>query len=1508
MSKHLHLILAFSFLFIAGFTAQAQNCSVNAGINTTICPGQSFTLRGTATGLFDAPGSEPVWSQISGPSVTVSSTTFSGGEATAAISGYAVNVPYTFRLTGKCKDGSLVYQDVVYKVSDLSAVDAGPDAIACPGTPYTMQATPLAPGETGVWTRISGSADMPVPSPANSPTAVLNVNTSASVQTATYRWTVTKGDCSSFSDVVITNLGTETVDAHRSDDDNIIALNCYNVTTDMQLNASYAANHAASGQSGKWSFISGPSVPVFSNVNARNSTVSNLIQGTYILRWIVTGPCQNGFSDLTINVAQASQDITDAGGYTEVYCDGRTSVVLKGPKALYPEESVVWTKTSGPGTPVIADPNSNITTVTGLTAAAGTNYTFQYKITNSVTGCESTGAYHIRYVAPPTVTITSSNPLVADCGAVNAVINYNTTGGTHTEYALISAPAGSALETSLGGLNNFVPAPSSGSTINNFDKPGTYVLRYKRYSKDGVGGCFEGYADVTVITSQPPTSSNAGTRQVLACNVFNTNLAGNLPASGTGKWSQVSGPNTAVIADPLAFNTGISGLISGVYKFRWIISGGEGNCQNSQSDVEVVVSTPTPTTSAAGDAQNVCNSTPVQLDGNQPAVNETGTWTVNPAAGVVFSDINDPKAIANGLTPNTVYTFTWTITNPCNNTSASSVSITTNNIEGPKQAAAGPDQCLPAGTASFTLAGNAPSAGETGTWTLLPGAPNTPAFTAGQYNASVTGTVNGTYLFEWKLDRNGCNPTRDTVMITISAPATAANAGADQNICGNSVTLAGSNPTIGTGKWTQVGGAGGAVIADPSLRNTTVTGLTDGRYVFRWTISNNACASNFDEVTINVSTPPTTADAGPDQAVCDNTTATLAANTIAVGTGMWSVVNGPSTPSFSNVNDPAATVSNLKYGTYTFRWTSRNGAFCTPSTDDVVISVTQNALAGADQSLCNTNTITLRGNEGSTGTWTRTSGPNMPTITANGTNGAIISGLAAGTYVFRYTIPAVGACPETFDEINVTISAPPSAADAGADQAVCQPTADDVSTMTMAAVTPLVGTGTWTLLDRTAGTAAPTITTPNSPTTTITGMEPGVYLYEWRVASGSCTGANSNADIVRLTVYKEPSDANAGPDQNNACNQNVVMAATAPEIGLGTWNVVAQPGGSPAVSFVAVNSPTTQVDNLVEGTYVFEWTVSNGSPTCTPKTDQVQVIVTSTPPTVADAGAESVDICNTATTASYTLGGNAPSASETGTWSIISQPSGSAANFVNANSNTSAINGLIAGTYTLRWTIVSSTDNSSTDCMSSDDIILTVYNEPSEADAGADQTVCQFTQVTLDAAPVAAGRGIGTWSVVSKSVPSSPNPVFADINDPKSTLTGLLPGVYTLRWTTSNGSCTSKTDDVVITVSQCEIAVAKSASTPVLQSDGSYNITFTFKVKNTGNTALSNVQVVDDLTSTFPAPKTYTVTSIAAGGPSLTANTDFNGNADKNLLTAASSSLAAGAEETITVTVNVKLN
>lgn len=1527
MAKFLRAPLIFIVLtFIFFSKAEAQNCTVNAGINTTICPGNPFILTGAASGLF---ASTAVWTQISGPSVTVSATNISGTAATATVSGYTPDVDYSFRLTAKCTDGHLVSQDVVYTVSSLKTATAGPNTYACPG-PFVLQGSALASGETGLWTRISGTG--PAPANPTSPNATLTFSIQQNPQTATYRWTVSKttngNTCSSFDDVVITNLGTQPVNAGGD-----ISLSCYNVTTQTELIGSFAGTNGPYGQSALWTFVSGPSTPTISNAAIRNPTVSNLVAGTYIFRYTVTGPCQSGSDEVAVVVAPPSQNVTPLGGSsTQTFCDGRTTVLLSAPKALYAGETMQWTQSTGPGTLSFSAETSNVTTVSGLNGTS--DYSFRYRITNSVTGCVSERVYNVTYRNPPTIAITSSNPTFVNCSLTEAVVNYTVSGGTGTEYALISAPAGSTIQSSMGGLNNWVDALGSGQTLSGFTKIGTYVLRYRRNTDSGLGGCADAYAEVTIVVSAAPTAANAGTRQVLACNVVSTNLAGNIPLVGTGKWSQISGPNLAVIADPAANNSAVNNMISGTYVFRWVISGGDGACANTQSDVEVVVSAPSPTTSAAGNPQALCNNTPVYLQGNTPVRNETGTWTVIKTAGgansapeVTFSpNINTPTAVANGLLANTSYTFTWTITNACG-TSSSDVEITTSNTAGPKAATAGGDRCLPAGTTSFTLAGNQPTDGETGTWTRISG-PNNPSFSANTFNATVSGAVNGTYVFQWSLSRNSCPPTTATTTITISAPATTANAGADQNICGTSVTLNANNPTVGTGTWTQVGGAGGAVITDPTLRNTTVTGLTDGRYTFRWTIVNSTCAASVDEVTINASAPSTAPLAGTDQAVCNATSTVLTANVITNGTGSWVTVSGPSIPEFDNVNDPATTVSNLVYGTYVLRWTSRAGVFCPVLSDDVTITVTQNANAGSDQNICNASSTTLRGNENSAGTWSVTSQPggSAPVFTAVGTNSSLVSNLQTGTYIFRYTLPAVGACPATFDDVQVSIVAPPSAAIAGADQAECLPMASSNANITMAATAPVSGTGTWTLLERTVGAPAPAIADANAATSNITGLGVntttgvGVYLFEWKVAgTGPCaSNENTNRDIVRITIYKEPQDAIAGPDQPNACSDNVIMAATPITYGLGTWTVTSQPAMANA-QFDAVNSPTTRIINLtVAGSYIFRWSVANGNPTCATKTDEIEVIVTTTGITQADAGPDTQAVCTSTYpgTASLVLAATAHAAGETGTWSIISQPSGStltASAFDDVNLRTATISGLQAatgaasGVYLLRWTVQNTNNTTATDCTSTDDITITVYNTPSNAVAGPNQQLCLGSPLIMAATAVAPERGTGTWSTVTN--PGATTPVFSDPNSPTATVNGLVDGTYLFRWTVSNGSpaCTSTTSDVTINIHDCQIAIAKETSTPVQQANGSYNVTLTFKVQNTGNTALSGVQVEDDLTLTFPAPKTWTVTSVAATG-ALVADSNFDGNSNKNLLTSGSSTLDAGTTETITVVLNVTLN
>jgi uncharacterized repeat protein (TIGR01451 family) len=122
------------------------------------------------------------------------------------------------------------------------------------------------------------------------------------------------------------------------------------------------------------------------------------------------------------------------------------------------------------------------------------------------------------------------------------------------------------------------------------------------------------------------------------------------------------------------------------------------------------------------------------------------------------------------------------------------------------------------------------------------------------------------------------------------------------------------------------------------------------------------------------------------------------------------------------------------------------------------------------------------------------------------------------------------------------------------------------------------------------------------------------------------------------------------------------------------------------------------------------------------------------------------------------------------------------------------------------------------------------------------------------------------------------------------------------------------------------LGVAKTITNSVKQANGSYNITYSVKLKNYGSESLTGVQVTDALLSTFN-PITATnitivtapsVTVVNAGTPTpsattLTANTSFTGkggatdtNGVNNLLSGTSNVLAKGAEANITFTINVQ--
>lgn len=380
-------------------------------------------------------------------------------------------------------------------------------------------------------------------------------------------------------------------------------------------------------------------------------------------------------------------------------------------------------------------------------------------------------------------------------------------------------------------------------------------------------------------------------------------LNGNDPTPFMGLWT-TAGP--ATIDNDTQFDSGVTGLVSGMQTFTWTITNGP--CTDPSS--VIITRDPLPSTADAGPDIPLCLGTSTFMDAAIPAVG-TGTWTItSPAITTeVIVDLNDPKTQITGLIPGITYDLDWEVdhltcmppTIPINNDQVQIIIF----LDPPADAGSDIDEC----PATITLMATNPPIGS-GMWT-------TPDFTGGEsfVNPALpqTDAINliagTTYTLTWTVT-NGVCISSDVMSLTRSLPPDPSNAGPDQPLlCAFSTTLAANAPISGTGLWTLTG-VGTGTFADATDPSTVVSNLGLGLNTFAWIIS-TSCGANADFVDITNNAPPL-ANAGPDQILCNNIiTTTLAANDPSIldatSSGSWAItsgVGGSFTPSNA---DPAAT-------------------------------------------------------------------------------------------------------------------------------------------------------------------------------------------------------------------------------------------------------------------------------------------------------------------------------------------------------------------------------------------------------------------------------------------------------------------------------------------------------------------------------------------------------------------------------------------------------------------------
>jgi hypothetical protein len=262
-------------------------------------------------------------------------------------------------------------------------------------------------------------------------------------------------------------------------------------------------------------------------------------------------------------------------------------------------------------------------------------------------------------------------------------------------------------------------------------------------------------------------------------------------------------------------------------------------------------------------------------------------------AGSVYTNSTTSAMTVSGVTTSPPLSYTCYISNACGNVTTSPVTLTINALATPGtfQYANGSMQSICSGSTISCSNSTSPTAGS-GTlqvcWycgQLTAGSPGAGG-TYGNWVASVIAAISGAplsanlvtavggvsgvgnsltnynplsdfstgdltdFVIYRRAYNSNCNPCvgacEDQLFyLTLNAP-TVATACPNQYICSSVITTA-TMAASGTGTWSFIRGPGGSVITTPASATTTITGLSPGTFVFRWTT-----CGGYSEVVINV--------------------------------------------------------------------------------------------------------------------------------------------------------------------------------------------------------------------------------------------------------------------------------------------------------------------------------------------------------------------------------------------------------------------------------------------------------------------------------------------------------------------------------------------------------------------------------------------------------------------------------------------------------------------------------
>lgn len=774
-------------------------------------------------------------------------------------------------------------------------------------------------------------------------------------------------------------------------------------TNSVTLNGANSTDPDGAIATYKWSQVSGPNTASISNSAVSSTVASNLVVGTYVFRLTVTDDQgATATNDITISVASSTSvanqaPVVNAGSNKSITLPtNSTGLSGSATDADGTISSYKWTQASGPNTASFSASTSASCTVSNMVAG-----TYSFKLT--VTDNKAATASSTVSVSVNAATTANQAP-VANAGSAKTItLPTNSTGlsgsGTDADGSIASYKWSQVSGPNTASFSGTTTAAVTVSSL----IAGTYSFRLT--VTDNKGAASSANVSVTVnaaTTANKAPVANAGSAKTITLPTNSTSLSG----SGTDadgsissyKWSQVSGPNTATFSSTTAASITVSNLVAGTYSFRLTVTDNKGAAASANVSVTVNAAT---TTNKAPIANAGAPKT-ITLPVNSVQLSSASYDPDGKIAVYAWSQVSGPntatfnnKASSMPTVSNLVagvYSFKLAITDDKGATASATTTVTVN------KAAVAPLKLAPIAKtvgkqtligSSVTLNG-ADSYDPDGTitaysWTQTSGPTSASLADADKSTATASRLATGTYVFQLEvIDNDGMKGTATlTLEVTNNVGETApvARAGNDQTIFlpASAASLDGSgssdpNGTIQTYAWTVLTGPGTPALGTASQAKTDVSGLVEGSYTIKLTVTDNDGQTDADTIAITLKKSPV--NIAPVAMTNDDIDISLPVDSVLLDGSQsydtdgkitlyqWKMISGANSARIVNGNSAVTKVTRLKAGVYVFELTVKDdrGAL---STKDITVTV-RDANGNANASTMKTypnpvrSTMTLR--------------------------------------------------------------------------------------------------------------------------------------------------------------------------------------------------------------------------------------------------------------------------------------------------------------------------------------------------------------------------------------------------------------------------------------------------------------------------------------------------------------------------------------------------------------------